>query len=685
MFPRHRGQRPRTPQGTAVGVRALERMIRLRIFTFALALAVAAGSLPALAAPARMPLAQVHAALDAARTFDQVAISPDGTRVAWSESGGLFVAEVSHPRAPQRLRGCASGCIDGDFAWSPDGTRIAFLTTGTEGQAQLAVATVGTGAVRRLTTDARGPLASPKWSPDGTRIAVLYTKDGPKSPGPLNPLPPAAGVIGSTSYEQRLAVFPAGGGALKLLGPADLYIYEYDWSPDGTQFAATGAHGSGDDNWWIADLFTVDAHSGAVKKILHPATQIASPRFSGDGTRIAYIGGLMSDESITGGDVYVVSANGGAAIDVTDGLRASVTTIAWNASRTSLVLTELAGGEMQIARLNVDTREHHLLFHAPEVLAANLLDDVAPGDVGVSLARDGVTSALIRQSFTQPPEVYAGPLGKWHAITARNATVPRVVDHARSITWKSDAFQVQGWLLYPHGYVPGRKYPMVVIVHGGPAYASYALYPGGAFAWDAELASQGYFVLEPNARGSYGEGEAFTQGNVKDFGGGDLRDILAGVDAAEHTVAIDDKRVGLFGWSYGGYMTMWALTQTTRFRAAVSGAGLSDWLSYYGTNDIDTWMTPFFGTSIYNDPAVYAKSSPINFIKQVKTPTLMVAGDRDAEVPVTQSYEYWHALRERGVPTQLVIYPGEGHLFSKVPDQADVTKRLVAWFDRWMH
>jgi dipeptidyl aminopeptidase/acylaminoacyl peptidase len=152
----------------------------------------------------------------------------------------------------------------------------------------------------------------------------------------------------------------------------------------------------------------------------------------------------------------------------------------------------------------------------------------------------------------------------------------------------------------------------------------------------------------------------------------------------EHTVTIDDKRVGLFGWSYGGYMTMWALTQTTRFRAAVSGAGLSDWLSYYGTNDIDTWMTPFFGTSIYNDPAVYAKSSPINFITHVKTPTLMVAGDRDAEVPFTQSYEYWHALRERGVPTQLVIYPGEGHLFFKESDQADVTQRLVTWFDRWM-
>ncbi|MGB8266207.1 MAG: prolyl oligopeptidase family serine peptidase [Candidatus Velthaea sp.] len=206
----------------------------------------------------------------------------------------------------------------------------------------------------------------------------------------------------------------------------------------------------------------------------------------------------------------------------------------------------------------------------------------------------------------------------------------------------------------------------------------------GAFAYDAVLASQGYFVLEPNPRGSYGQGEAFTRANVKDFGGGDLRDILAGVTAAEAAVPIDDARAGIFGWSYGGYMTMWALTQTTRFRAAVSGAGLSDWLSYYGTNGIDTWMTPFFGASIYDDPAVYAKSSPINFITNVKTPTLLVGGDRDAEVPITQSYEYWHALKDLGVPTQLVIYPDEGHLFLKPADQIDVAKRLVGWFDRWM-
>jgi dipeptidyl aminopeptidase/acylaminoacyl peptidase len=210
------------------------------------------------------------------------------------------------------------------------------------------------------------------------------------------------------------------------------------------------------------------------------------------------------------------------------------------------------------------------------------------------------------------------------------------------------------------------------------------MYPGGLEAFDGVLTARGYAVFEPNPRGSYGGGEAFTRANVKDFGGGDLRDILTGLDAASDVMPVNPKRIGIFGWSYGGYMTMWALTQTNRFKAAVSGAGLSDWLSYYGTNGIDTWMIPFFGKSVYDDPAVYAKSSPITFIKSVHTPTLMVGGTLDDEVPITQSYEYWHALKDLHVPAQLVVYPGEGHLFYKPADQVDVFRRIVGWFDRWL-
>ena len=662
------------------------------------ALAAALSSTASAAAPAaRPPLAQVRSALERVHKFDGVAISPDGKRIVWNEavterrgpknvtSEALYVADVARPQSPRRISGCGGAvCDDGSPAWSPDGSMLAFLTTSATGQAQLAVARIPSGRTRRVTANLRGPVAVPRWSPDGTNIAILYTKDGPKSPGPLNPLARDAGVLGSTFFEQRIAVVPLSGGMPRLVSPADMYVYEYDWSPDGTTLAASAAHGSGDDNWWIADLYTIGARDGVTKKIHHPALQMASPRWSGDGKRIAYIGGIMSDEAITGGDVYVVPAGGGDAVDVTPDLKASVTTLTWNGSSTKLTVTELAGGTMGIATVDADAKTHLMRWSAEETIYANTLDGALPGDEGISLSRDGASSAIIRQSFTRAPEIYVGPLGEWHRVTSRNAATPNVVTRVQNLTWTSDDLNVQGWLVYPHGFTPGRRYPLVVIVHGGPAYANYPAFPSGPDAYDAVLSSQGYFVLEPNPRGSYGQGEAFTQGNVKDFGGGDLRDILAGIDTAERTAPIDDKRVGIYGHSYGGYMTMWAVTQTNRFHAAVSGAGLSNWQSYYGTNNINTWMIPYFGKSVYDDPAVYAKSSPIDFIKNAKTPTLLYSGDRDAEVPVSQSYEYWNALKTFGVPTQFVVYPDEGHLFHVNANQADVARRLIGWYNRWL-
>ena len=219
---------------------------------------------------------------------------------------------------------------------------------------------------------------------------------------------------------------------------------------------------------------------------------------------------------------------------------------------------------------------------------------------------------------------------------------------------------------------------MIVSVHGGPsAQIGPSFGGGGAGLW----AHLGYFYFQANPRGSFGQGEAFTAANRKDFGYGDLRDILTGIDAAEKKYSIDDKRLGLTGWSYGGFMSMFAITQTHRFRAAVAGAGISNWQSYYGENSIDQWMVPFFGATVYQDPAVYAKSSAINFIKNVTTPELILVGDRDGECPAPQSYEMWHALKALGVKTELVVYPNEGHGFTNPLHTADRTARTVAWFE----
>ncbi len=163
-----------------------------------------------------------------------------------------------------------------------------------------------------------------------------------------------------------------------------------------------------------------------------------------------------------------------------------------------------------------------------------------------------------------------------------------------------------------------------------------------------------------------------------------MRDILTGIDAVEKVAPIDDNRLGLMGGSYGGFMSMWANTQTSRFKAIVADAGLSNWISYYGTNGIDQWMLPFFGKTMYDDPKAYEDVSAIYFMKQAKTPTFIYVGERDIEVPPTQSTEYWHALKDHGVPTALVIYPDEGHGIRGAANAADARKRTVAWFDQYL-
>jgi dipeptidyl aminopeptidase/acylaminoacyl peptidase len=206
----------------------------------------------------------------------------------------------------------------------------------------------------------------------------------------------------------------------------------------------------------------------------------------------------------------------------------------------------------------------------------------------------------------------------------------------------------------------------------------------GELGGESELSDAGYFILCPNPRGSAGEGEAFERANVKDFGYGDLRDILAGVDKVVQRLPVDKNRVGIFGWSYGEYMAMWAVTQTPKFHAAVAGAGIADWFSYAGEADIPQWTIPYFGASVYDDPFIYARSSPMNYIKNVKTPTLIQVGSGDGECPAPQSLEFWHALRTLGVKTELVIYPDEGHGITKPEHTRDIMRRRIAWFNEYL-
>ena len=605
--------------------------------------------------------------------YSDVAISPDGMRVAWQQTfqhANSVWAEslITHRLVQLRVPGATKADATSPV-WSPDGTHLAFLADArTKGRPSLYVAAAGGGGVHLLA--ALGGLPQRlTWSPDGKHLAFLYIAHPHRLAGALAAGARDVGVIGSVTDEQQIATVDAKTGAVTLVTPGADYVYEYAWSPNSTRFACTYARGNGDNNWWVAKLATVPASGGALHDLLAPKFQINDPQWSPDGSKIAIVGGIMSDFGPVGGDVYVVDAKDGTWRDATPGAPFNVADLHW-VQPNRIVLVAHVLGALHLLNLDPATGATTAVLARDETLRS------------LSIAKNAAQIALVRTSFSMPSEIWAGAPSSLHRITKANASVPNLSGKAVKLSWKSDPYTVQGWLIYPLHFEAAKKYPMIALIHGGP---SSEFTPAYDSRFVAALTARGYFVYEPNPRGSYGQGEAFTRANIKDFGYGDWRDDLAGLDAATARAPIDPNRLGLFGWSYGGYMAMWAETQTTRLKAIVAGAGIVNWQSYYGQNKIDQWMIPFFGASVYDDPAVYAKSSPITFIKNSHTPVLILQGERDEEVPAPQAFEFYHAMQTLGVPSQLVVYADEGHGPRKPKNQIDILERTVGWFDKYLH
>jgi dipeptidyl aminopeptidase/acylaminoacyl peptidase len=626
------------------------------------------------------PVYAEDAAPKPVHAYAALALSPHGDRIATVEAATrdhsvILIRASADGHVLATIDPCAA-CTYAGLGFAPDGA-LAFIARD-KAHATSTLMWAQDGKTHTVATIA-GLASTPRFSPDGARIAVLATIGATKETGANQAGARQTGEIGDKSDEQRLAIFERNqtlvGDGVKPLSPADRYIYEYDWAPDGHSLIVTSAQGNGDNNWWVATLDAVDAATGAMRTIARPTTQINMPRVSPDGKTIAYIGGLMSDFGSIGGDVWTVDITGGTPVNRTAGDKATVNSLDWTDG--GLRGTRLAGDAAQLVAWGTTggtSGGAQVLWTKPASLSA--------GGGRAAWSLDGSRVATVVQDYTHGPAILAGPVTALRTITHDNDTLPAIA-RAQSVTWTNDGFTVQGWLLAPiKGADGGKKAPMITMVHGGPSAANEPRYVQTGLV--ADLLAGGYYVFYPNPRGSYGQGEAFTAANKRDFGGGDLRDILTGIDAVEKIAPVDDARLGLTGGSYGGFMSMWANTQTNRFKAIVAAAGLSNWVSYYGTNGIDQWMLPFFGKTMYDDPAAYRAASAIDFIKNARTPTFIYVGERDIEVPPTQSVEYWHALHDLGVPTSLVIYPDEGHGLRQPPHVKDATARTVAWFNRYL-
>jgi dipeptidyl aminopeptidase/acylaminoacyl peptidase len=616
--------------------------------------------------------------------YGSVVIAPDGGTVAavegdsppganFPELRDLIIRRVADGMQTRVSLPCGRvpQCWPGSPAWSPDGRHLSFTlrTPGSHEYSVFEVTSDGGNLTQLLAFS--GTITQLKYGSDGT-LAMLATEHARKEVGATEAGAAVAGDLDSAPAEQRIAMLSA--GKLHWASPADLFVYEYDWRAPGSGFVGTAAPGDGDANWWTAKLYAFTP--GLVARLLYTPSdnrqQLADPSVSRDGKTVAFIAGIMSDFGSTGGDVYTLVIDGGTALDVTPGIPASATSLAWSCDGV-LRAALLSGNQQEIVELGTgrSVARPRILWSGAETWHGN--------DAGASWACPSEALAAAHESFTTPPEIRVGRIGHWRDLTQANAGLSASVE-VRGLSWRNEGFDVQGWLLLPPHVV--GKVPMVTIVHGGPAAASLPSFAGPGLR--VALLERGWAVFLPNPRGSYGQGERFTAANIRDFGHGDLRDILAGIDAAAQSAPIDAARLGLTGGSYGGFMTMWAVTQTDRFKAAVAAAGVSDWLSYYGENGIDAWLLPYFGASVYDDPAVYARSSPINFIKNVHTPTFEYVGERDIECPAPQTQEFWHALKTDGVPTAIMIYPGEGHGLRDPKNAQDALDRTLAWFGKYL-
>ncbi|HSD26403.1 MAG TPA: S9 family peptidase, partial [Vicinamibacteria bacterium] len=392
----------------------------------------------------------------AVHRYPEATISPDGARVAYVEQGPAADGATSAPAFVSDTTGAGTSrrIALGDprsraalrhLAWSADGRRLAFLSDAeAAGQLQLYVVAPGEGKPRRITTVV-GSLAHPIWSPDGRSVAVLFTENARQPTGPTAAKTPEVGVIEEDLDVQRIAVVDLATRALRLVSPPGLYVHEYDWSRDGRLFVATAAPPPGDDGWYVSELLTVEAASGAVRSLVKPGLQIGCPRLSPDRRSVAFVGGLMSDEGVLGGDVFVVPVEGGEARNLTSGREASPSFLAWLPSSRELVFAEYAEGGSGVGAVGLDGRPPRTLWRGAERLSG----PAGLAGPALSLARDGRTTAVVRQSFARPPEVWAGPVGEWTAITRANARVEGCWGHAESLSWTSEGRLVQGWLVHP--------------------------------------------------------------------------------------------------------------------------------------------------------------------------------------------------------------------------------------------
>jgi dipeptidyl aminopeptidase/acylaminoacyl peptidase len=618
-------------------------------------------------------------------------ISPDGQYVAYtirkpimegSKSeylSHIWIVTTDGERNLQYTQGDKSA---GSPSFSPDSRYLAF-TSSRSGKNQIWIMPVMGGEAQQI-TEADPGVGSYRWSPDGDQFA--YTMRDPETAEEKKAKEEKRDVIlvdqnFKYNHLYTVEVQPGASGEreTKRLTAGDFHVQGFDWSPDSRTIVFSYQDDPRINTGRLSgDIAVVPADSGTVSQLVVSAGINGNPRYSPDGRWVAFRSTGDQPEPIGLGDVYVVSASGDEPQKLAETHDRSPGIAGWTGDSRSVLITETMGTTRHLAAVPIDGGEPVMVTSGDGVVGS------------VSFDEDATTMAFTFQDTDTPADVYVSPVDRFgmRKLTDVHADVPRpTMGRTELLSWRSQdgEYAIEGLLTYPVDYEPGRRYPLVLNVHGGPAGAFTQSFTGGPSIYMIQhFAQKGVAILRPNPRGSTGYGKEFRYANFRDWGFGDMDDLMAGVD---HVI---DMGVGhpdsllLMGWSYGGYMTSFAVTRTNRFKAASMGAGLPNLVSMTTTTDIGDYLVAHMGDEYWNDYEEYEKHSAIYRIANVTTPTQVIHGANDLRVPFTQGQEFYRALQRRGVPTEMVVYPRTPHGPREPKFLMDVSNRILTWFDKHM-
>jgi dipeptidyl aminopeptidase/acylaminoacyl peptidase len=614
------------------------------------------------------------------------------TRPAFSADGALIACAVE---AAYTLPGAAAqsriwiAAADGSGAreatrgpgadtapvWSPDGRSLAFLSDRDHaGQRAVYLLDGGVGEARRV-GEVPGSVEQVRFARDGQTLMALAADPGSDRAGADSATRIGAGeaddprVERAAQFWRRLHRIDTATGETTGVALDGINVWEFDWR--GGLLAAIVSDDPAESGWYAARVALVDVDRGVVRDLHDPAYQVEGVSLSPDEARVAFVEGFCSDRGLLVGEAMVVATSSGSAEAPAPEL--DVGCLVWRDDR-SLWFAGQGGLGSNCGAIDVE-RGGTVLWEGDVSIMSGWTPFLAA-------APNGQLLAAASSAWDGPPELCvldpSAPTQGWRPVTTLNPQAEPPPAACERRTWRSDEYEIEGLLLRPADSDGGRL-PLIVWVHGGPT---------GAFGFEhprvhhASLLAAGYALLLPNPRGSSGRGQPFARANLGDMGGGDLRDILAGVDAMVAEGVADPDRVGIAGGSYGGFMAAWAVTQSNRFRASIPFAAVTDWLSFHNTTNIGRFDELFLDADPYEAGGEYFHRSPVAHARAVTAPTLVMHGELDLCVPVSQGIEFHRALAEAGVETELVIYPREGHGWREREHQLDGCRRVAEWFDR---